>query len=202
MLRVLLCNQLCKTLGAQAAIQYLYLLNESNFRIRFPACTDQVRTKMQAMTAADKPDEVMLEDAADCDPVAKEAWEIGEVETVTAIIDIKGVGLMSFWKLKDLLGQVISISDANYPETANRLFIINAPALFSTAWTYIKSLIDVRTASRVFILGTDYKQALLEHIAPENLPVYLGGMCECESVEGGCRNGDVGCWNEYKGVPW
>ena len=156
---------------------------------------------MQAV-AADQSEEEPLDPETDCDPVAKEAWEIGEVETVTAIIDIKNVGLMSFWKLKDLLGQVISISDANYPETANRLFIINAPAIFSTAWSYIKSLIDVRTASRVFILGADYKPALLEHIPTESLPVYLGGTCECKGVEGGCRNGDVGSWNEYKGVPW
>jgi hypothetical protein len=156
---------------------------------------------MQAI-AAQEAQTPASENEPDYDPVAKEAWEIGEVETVTAIIDIKSVGLMSFWKLKDLLGQVISISDANYPETANRLFIINAPALFSTAWSYIKSLIDVRTASRVFILGSDYKTSLLEHIPSENLPIYLGGTCECTGVEGGCRNGDVGCWNENKGVPW
>lgn len=190
-------------------MQYLYLLNESNFRIRFPACTEQVKRRMKAIAAETEADigedpavTPMSDGEPDYDPVAKEAWEIGEVETVTAIIDIKGCGLMTFWKLKDLLGQVISISDANYPETANRLFIINAPALFSTAWSYIKSLIDVRTASRVFILGSDYKSSLLEHIPAENLPAYLGGSCTCSSVEGGCRNGDVGCWNDNKGVPW
>lgn len=41
-----------------------------------------------------------------------------EVETVTGILDIRGVGLMSFWKVKDLLGQVIRISDVRLPSRA------------------------------------------------------------------------------------
>lgn len=51
---------------------------------------------------------------------------------------------------------------------------------------------------QIFILGSDYKEALLQHIAPENLPVFYGGSCNCEGIEFGCRNGDVGCWNDYQ----
>ena len=57
-----------------------------------------------------------------------------------------------------------------------------------------------RCPNQIFILGTDYRETLLKHIAPENLPAYLGGKCECKGVENGCRNGSVGCWNDYKGV--
>lgn len=50
---------------------------------------------------------------AELSTLEKEALEIQEVETVTGILDVKGVGLMGFWKVKDLLGQVIQISDVS-----------------------------------------------------------------------------------------
>jgi hypothetical protein len=112
----------------------MYLLNESNFRKRFPACTEELRRKARlepivpgAVEKDTSPSEAGLE-----------ALEMQEVETVTGILDIKGVGLMSFWKVKDLLTQVIQISDVSflsrrratvkltfsqnyYPETSNRM---------------------------------------------------------------------------------
>ena len=43
----------------------------------------------------------------------------------------------------------LMLPQLHYPETANKMFIINAPYMFSTIWTYVKALIDARTASRV-----------------------------------------------------
>ena len=100
----------------------MFLLNESNFRLRFPGCTRHLRQKAKPADGAtpsrtDDPSSI-VEPSSDESPVEQEARELREVETVTGILDIRGVGLMSFWKVKDLLGQVIRISDVRLPSRA------------------------------------------------------------------------------------
>jgi hypothetical protein len=60
---------------------------------------------------------------------------------------------------------------------------INAPYLFSTAWSFVRPLLDEVTVSKISILGSNYRSVLLEQIPAENLPTYLGGTCQCP---GGC----------------
>ena len=129
-------SQLIKTIGSEQAVQYLYLLNESNFRERFPACTQQLRQRAKAIASAESRSEngsvastSSLSKATAGSPakpkteaedaIGREAMELGEVETVTAILDIKGAGIMTFWKVKDLLGQVIQISDVGPPDVVS-----------------------------------------------------------------------------------
>lgn len=38
---------------------------------------------------------------------------------------------------------------------------------------------------KIHVLGSDYKDILLEHIDAESLPDFLGGSCKCEHM-GGC----------------
>lgn len=139
----------------------MFLLNESNFRERFPGCTAELRRQAkqgngnqeQASAAVTQngsasqngrsnapaapttngnddhqPKQLgstgfataaantmtSLEDENESE---REAREIREVETVTGILDIKNVGLMGFWKVKDLLGEVIKISDVSCTAT-------------------------------------------------------------------------------------
>jgi len=44
------------------------------------------------------------------------------------------------------------------------MFIINAPLIFTTIWSGIKLIIDKNTQDKIKILGTDYKEKLLEHV--------------------------------------
>ncbi|KAK9900298.1 CRAL/TRIO domain-containing protein [Cystobasidium minutum MCA 4210] len=159
---------LLRNLSSEEAIQYLFLLSESNLRERFPASTLRLRQEDTDSTAI--------------------------IETVTAIFDLKGIGIRGFWRAKDMLYRLIQISDNYYPETANKLFVINAPGVFSTIWSYLKGWLDARTAARVFVLGSGYQETLLKHIDPQALPSHLGGTCHCEDKQHGCRNGDVGPW--------
>jgi len=52
----------------------------------------------------------------------------------------------------------------------------------------------------VDILGSDYKDVLLDLVDPENLPSSLGGTCIC-SEAGGCQLGGAGPWQEGR-VGW
>ena len=68
-----------------------------------------------------------------------------------------------------------------------------APYLFSTVWSLIKPWLDEATVRKIHILGRNYKTELQQYIAPENLPVDLGGKCRCER-DGGCSLSNAGPW--------
>jgi hypothetical protein len=70
-----------------------------------------------------------------------------------------------------------------------KMFIINAPMLFTTVWTVVKRMLDEVTVKKIQILGSNYKSALLEVIDADNLPEFLGGNCKIPL-------GDVGPWND------
>ncbi|KAI8991483.1 CRAL-TRIO domain-containing protein [Mycotypha africana] len=73
-----------------------------------------------------------------------------------------------------------------YPETLNKFFLVNAPSAFVYVWKIVKAWLDPGTIAKIQIIGSDYKKALLEQIAPENLPKFLGGECDCDHMDGGC----------------
>lgn len=125
------------------------------------------------------------------------AEEKGElVETSCTIMDLKGVGLSQFWKVSGYVQQASKIGQDYYPETMGKLFVLNPPWLFGTVWSVIKGYLDPATVEKIHIL-TNEKQ-LLEHIEPENLPMLVGGNCNCHG-KGGCMASDAGPWNTAEG---
>jgi hypothetical protein len=115
------------------------------------------------------------------------------VETSCTILDLYNVGLTNFYRVKDYVSQAAKIGQDRYPETMGKFYIINAPWAFSAVWAVIKPWLDEVTVSKIDILGSGYKEKLLEQIPKENLPKDLGGTCECE---GGCSMSDAGPWNK------
>ena len=81
---------------------------------------------------------------------------------------------------------------AHLPWSRARL-TTQAPYLFSTVWSLIKPWLDEATVRKIHILGRNYKSELQQYIAPENLPVDLGGKCRCER-DGGCSLSNAGPW--------
>lgn len=112
-------------------------------------------------------------------------------EQSTTILDLQGVNLSSFRDVYSLVTQVSSIGQDYYPELLGKMFIINAPMLFTATWVVIKQMLDERTVKKISIIGSSYKSQLLEYIDEENLPDFLGGTCKCK---GGCSNIDIGPW--------
>ncbi|KAF7776811.1 hypothetical protein Agabi119p4_5204 [Agaricus bisporus var. burnettii] len=114
------------------------------------------------------------------------------VETFCTILDLQNVSLTSFYRVKDYVMAAASIGQDRYPETMGKFYIINAPWAFSAVWSVIKPWLDEVTVKKVDILGSGYKETLLQQISKENLPKDFGGECECV---GGCSLSDVGPWN-------
>jgi hypothetical protein len=115
------------------------------------------------------------------------------IENGFTILDLKGVPLSQFNSVRKLINQLTSISSNYYPETLGKMFVINAPTLFTAIWSVLKGMLDENTVAKIHILGSSYSKQLLEHVDAKNLPKFLGGECECP---GGCDRSDVGPWND------
>ncbi len=70
-----------------------------------------------------------------------------------------------------------AIDSLCFPETMNKMFIINSPRFFAASWNIIKGWIDPRTANKVEVLSSrkSWEKKLLEHIDVDQLPADYGG---------------------------
>lgn len=117
------------------------------------------------------------------------------IETSLTILDLKNCGVMQAYKIKDLLKMIVDIGQNYYPESMGMTFIVNAPWLFDTIWSFLKHWLDEVTVAkiRIYKSGKDFSKELFSLVEPQNLPFILGGACQCE---GGCENSDQGPWSE------
>ncbi|GMI94048.1 SEC14-LIKE 12, SEC14-like 12 [Hibiscus trionum] len=118
------------------------------------------------------------------------------IDQSTTILDVNGVGLKSFNKAaRDLVGSLQKIDGDNYPETLNRMFIVNAGSGFRMLWNSVKSFLDPKTTAKINVLGNKFQSKLLEIIDEGQLPDFLGGTCTC-AEHGGCMLSDKGPWKD------
>jgi len=68
-----------------------------------------------------------------------------------------------------------AVSKNNYPESLRKTYIINAPGFFTVTWNLLSSWMDPPTIEKTCILGSHYKEALLECMNNEDLPQSFGG---------------------------
>ncbi|CAK9321608.1 unnamed protein product [Citrullus colocynthis] len=117
------------------------------------------------------------------------------IASTTSILDVGAVGMANFSKPARYLFTEIQKIDSNYyPETLNRLFIVNAGSGFKILWKALRAFLDARTLAKIHVLGNNFAHELREIINPSNLPTFLGGNCIC-SENGGCLFSDKGPWN-------
>ncbi|KAM5548792.1 phosphatidylinositol/phosphatidylcholine transfer protein SFH3-like [Rosa sericea] len=120
------------------------------------------------------------------------------IDQSTTILDVQGVGLTSLNKsARELIQRLQKVDGDNYPETLNRMFIINAGSGFRLLWNTVKSFLDPKTTAKINVLGNQYQGKLLEIIEASELPEFLGGTCTCAD-KGGCMLSDKGPWNDLE----
>ncbi|EEB08586.1 sec14 cytosolic factor family Sec14 [Schizosaccharomyces japonicus yFS275] len=117
----------------------------------------------------------------------------GLIETSCTIMDLKGVGLTSIHSVYSYVKQASRISQDYYPERMGKLYLVNAPWGFSSAFNLIKGFLDEDTVKKIHVLGSSYQKHLLAQIPAENLPLRFGGKCDCP---GGCEFSDAGPWHD------
>ena len=100
------------------------------------------------------------------------------IEKVTSIIDLAGVGL-GHRNAISLLQTASSLDAKYYPGIIGDIFVINTPFVIPGLWEMVKMILPMSTITKIHVLGTDYKQTLLQHIHADQLPEEYGGTCKC-----------------------
>lgn len=68
------------------------------------------------------------------------------VESSLSIVDMTGFGMsMMSSKVKQLLQAASAVTGDNYPENMGAMYVVNAPFVFSAAWSMVKGFLDERT---------------------------------------------------------
>ncbi|RUS33414.1 CRAL-TRIO domain-containing protein [Jimgerdemannia flammicorona] len=105
----------------------------------------------------------------------------------TVIFDCTNMGWNQFhMPALQFIRAIADIDQKYYPETMNKLYLVNAPSAFVMVWKIVKGWLDPGVIEKIHILGKDYPKVLLEQIPAENLPDFLGGTCTCSHIAGGC----------------
>ena len=70
-----------------------------------------------------------------------------------------------------------AIDSLCFPETLNKMYIINSPLFFSATWSIIKGWLDPRTANKVEVISSrkTWEKALLEYADADQVPSDYGG---------------------------
>lgn len=76
-----------------------------------------------------------------------------------------------------LIKEQSAIDSLCFPETLNKMYLINSPRFFSATWTIIKGWLDPRTASKVEVISNRkvWEKSLLDYIDADQLPADYGG---------------------------
>jgi hypothetical protein len=73
------------------------------------------------------------------------------------IFDLNGFRFSMVTKsnVRRMIKTLIYVAQAQYPERLQKVFLVNAPYGFETAWSLIRPLLDEKTASKIRFVSTD-----------------------------------------------
>lgn len=94
------------------------------------------------------------------------------------ILDLEGLTMSQLSKRTlAIVKDQSAIDSLCFPETMNKMYIVNGPSFFSATWKLIKSWIDARTASKVEVISSrkTWEAKLREIIDEDQLPSDYGG---------------------------
>ncbi|KAI9561268.1 hypothetical protein GHT06_012224 [Daphnia sinensis] len=98
----------------------------------------------------------------------------------TFIVDLDGLSMRQriYRPFREIGIEAIKIFEANYPDSLRRIFIINAPRVFTFVFSMVKPFLHQVTLDKISVFGCDkdeWSAALLKEIDADQLPVYYGG---------------------------
>ena len=125
------------------------------------------------------------------------------VDRSLTILDLNGLSfrLATHTIARKVLKQVIQVQQDNYPEMMGQMVLLNAPRVFSLAWSAVKPMLDERTVAKIKIFSSDYKETLDKMLFQDDIPDFLGGQCTCAEF-GGCMFSNKGPWKDPKIVKY
>jgi len=94
--------------------------------------------------------------------------------SISVIFDLSGFYMSMALKenIRHMIYQLIYVAQAQYPERLEKVYLVNVPWGFESAYSLIKPLLDAKTASKVRFCTNDM---LLDDIDADTLSVAYGG---------------------------
>lgn len=88
------------------------------------------------------------------------------VQDTVAIVDADGLGVsMLYGQVKQLVDLSSNVAQNYYPETLNKMIVINTSFMFSMLWSLVKGLLDKKTRDKVKMRKSDYIDELIKHVS-------------------------------------
>lgn len=102
-----------------------------------------------------------------------------------SILDLKHLTISKISSRSlDITKEQATIDSLCFPETMNKMIIVNAPRFFSATWTIIKGFIDARTSAKVELFSSSSAalKCMKEIIDDDQIPSDYGGTGESTIV--------------------
>jgi hypothetical protein len=102
-----------------------------------------------------------------------------------SILDLSGLAVSALnSRTLDVVKKQATIDSLCFPETMNKMLVLNAPRFFSATWSIIKGFVDVRTAGKIEVISSSSaaEKKLKEIIDVDQLPEDYGGTGESTLV--------------------
>ena len=102
-----------------------------------------------------------------------------------SILDLSGLAASNLnSRTLDIIKKQASIDSLCFPETMNKMLVVNAPRFFSATWGIIKGFVDARTAAKIEVISSSSaaQKKLKEIIDVNQIPSDYGGTAESTDV--------------------
>ena len=98
------------------------------------------------------------------------------------VMDLDGFALTKHFTAdtRNFIKAFIKIASDNYPESIYKTYIVNAPFVFRTVWSFVSQFLDARQKAKFSIMGSqkEFLPKLLEVMDISDIPVQFGGKDE------------------------
>lgn len=94
----------------------------------------------------------------------------GTLHYNTFIRNFSGLSFDHIGNGQIIIGWIIHIAQAHYPEILGQSHMCNTPFIFEMIWVVIKQFLDNQTLNKIKFYGTDFQTHLLKRVSVENFP--------------------------------
>jgi acyl-CoA-binding protein len=105
------------------------------------------------------------------------------VDKVIVINDLEGLGAQHVSStVLGFLKAMSRVDQDNFCELLHKMYVVNAPWIFSVAWRIIKTFLEKRVQEKIIIISgdADAQNILNDEIGADSVPKFLGGSYDCE----------------------
>ncbi|XP_072032708.1 SEC14-like protein 2 [Amphiura filiformis] len=98
------------------------------------------------------------------------------IEQFTSISDMEGLDTDYMWRPGlEFNKQITLMCEQNYPEILKRVIMINVKPIFYTLYNLTKHFVNEETRSKFIVLGSNWREDILQYVDADQLPVHYGG---------------------------